>query len=179
MIAIYFLLLTFLPPDLQPYKDAIYQLGSPKFAVREAASRKLWDIKNEELLPLLREAAKDNDLEVRSRAEHILYHHYERILLPYGENWPWIDVLSKDTENREEIILKYRPNMDYTYDYNETDFSEYREATSKYIIDLLDDGKDIEYCKKVLDKMWKNEKQWTANGTQHRWSYSEIPVFEN
>jgi hypothetical protein len=169
---IFFLLILIIPADLQ---KAVDDLGNDKYHIRTAATRKLQTSKSEDVIPLLAPALKSESLEVRLRAEMIMEYQWHKIIVGFDRDWAWVSCLPKDFPDREQTITKY--NRRKNDDWEDTYFVSEREATRELVFDLLKEGKSKDEIIEMLEKMWKNEDQWTKSGVRRY--HLNPPDFEN
>src|SRR5260370_20995881 len=87
--------------DADEVKKMIKQLGSPKFAEREAASQRLEKI-GQPALANLRKAAQSKDLEITRRAKELI-----RIISPEVPEAPWEKLLTEGI-NEERTKNNYK-----------------------------------------------------------------------
>jgi hypothetical protein len=142
----------------------IEQLGSERFAVREAASAMLVRMVRSDggqaLRTRLEAATHSSDPETARRAEGVLAEFYNVKPSSYSL-FPWIDMLPATVHNREAIIEQYRQRCRGTsYAIDTPRWQDFRFATALYVEDLLRSGWPRSAVQNLLDDMAKAERQY-------------------
>jgi hypothetical protein len=143
----------------------ISQLGHSQYPIRVAAHRRLAqrlaDSDGVLTVHLLEEAMQSSHPEVIRRARDLLAQFYSLEPSNYAV-MPWIDQLPEHWPDRKAIVetYLYRARQLLDNGYYQSDWPDYRLATSLYVFDLLRQGMPRQAVLQMLDTMVEREKEY-------------------